>query len=350
MTLSDFTLIRSAVPLKSAFTTALRTTTHIKELILILSTQSGLEGIGSAPDTQAVTGDTIALMEHEMRHIVEPAFLDYTLDDYDSCFKKLQALKISKSTQALMDIALHDLFAKAKNVPLYRFLEADTRTLTTLFTISIDTPEAMFIKAYEALNKGFTQLKIKLDNNLKSNIKRLEAMSTLESIELFLDPNQALNLEDTLTLVKAVSDLPVVLIEQPLAKEAHEAMQKLTQISPIPHMADESLFSLNDAKHLYEHKACTLFNIKLMKCGGIYEARKILEFAKEKNIGCMMGSMLESAPSVTAALHLAFAYDIIIYTDLDGPLLAKKAPVDGGIYYEKNRLFLENRAGLGIIF
>lgn len=352
MRLNEISLIRSSLPLKKPFTTALRSVSHITELLLILETKTGLHGLGSAPDTQAITGDTIMRIEHEIREIVEPAFLDYPLEDYQTTFEKLAQLPLSGSTQALMDIALHDLFAKEARKPLYAYLKGEIRPLQTLYTISIDTPEAMFMQAYEAQKSGFKALKIKLDASLQSNISRLQSIGTLEGCSYYLDPNQALNLEDTIALLDAVKTLPIVLIEQPLPKTALEEMQKLKALSPVSLLADESLFSLEDAKKLYDRGACDAFNIKLMKCGGIYQARKILEFATRHQIPCMMGSMLESSVSITAALHLCYAYDIITYVDLDGPTLANRTMGDGGISYQGSHIALQTPSdeGLGIIF
>jgi L-alanine-DL-glutamate epimerase-like enolase superfamily enzyme len=90
-------------------------------------------------------------------------------------------------------------------------------------------------------------------------------------------------------------------------------------------MADEAVFTLEDAKQIIKSKSADMINIKLMKCGGLSKAVEILDYAREKGIKCMLGSMLEGPISINAALHLALAYgDVIKYIDLDSPLLYKE--------------------------
>lgn len=95
----------------------------------------------------------------------------------------------------------------------------------------------------------------------------------------------------------------------------------------LPIMADEAVFTLEDARKVIEGGFADMINIKLMKCGGITKAIEILEFAKEKKVACMLGSMLEGPYSINAALYLAFAYrDVVQYVDLDSPLLYETLP------------------------
>ena len=103
-----------------------------------------------------------------------------------------------------------------------------------------------------------------------------------------------------------------------------EELKTITNATSIPILADESAFNFEDVKKVVESKSADMINIKLMKCGGLTNAVKILEYARENNIICMLGSMLEGPVSINAALHLAMAYsDVIKYIDLDSPLLYK---------------------------
>ena len=120
-------------------------------------------------------------------------------------------------------------------------------------------------------------------------------------------------------------DLKIELIEQPVIASDLESLKKITELSHIPILADEAVFTLEDAKKVLESKSADMINIKFMKCGGVTKAIEILEYAREKNITCMLGSMLEGPYSINIALYLAFAYrDIIKYVDLDSPLLYKE--------------------------
>jgi L-Ala-D/L-Glu epimerase len=350
MKILEINIIKSSLPLKEPFTTALRSVESIDEVILILKTDT-LTAYGSAPATLAVTGDDVAKISFEIETIIKPQFLLEELLDYERTFTKLSQLDLCSSAKACMDIALHDLFSKQAKLPLYRYLGGKKRPLQTLYTISINTPEKMLAQAQKVFNQGFYKLKIKLNNDNLLNIRRVETLhQALPKAELFLDINQALTLTQTQELIKALKHIPITLLEQPLLASQEEEMKQLTLESNIPILADESVFTLEDAKRCIEQKSADFINIKLMKCGGIYEAKKILELCQKHNILCMMGCMLESGISVTAALHLTYAYKNVIFTDLDGPTLASKQMIEGGIIYKSMSLSCHDGDGLGLTY
>ncbi len=348
MQIQHISIRRSHTPLKHPFTTALRSVESIDEILLILSTDRGLEGYGSAPATLAVTGDDLERIETDLQRAKE-AFTDTLIEDYEITFENLHALRLCKSAQAAFDIALHDLFAKETGLPLYEYLGGSVRRFETLYTISVDTPEMMVKQAVEVFNEGYTHLKVKLDGNLVLDIERTKQLHyALPQAKLYLDINQAFSLGECETFLAAVEAIPIVLLEQPLQMDQREEMALLTRQNRIPILADESLFDYEDAQWLIEHKGADYFNIKLMKTGGIYEAKKILDLARIHHIPCMMGSMLETALSVTAALHLACAYENVRFTDLDGPTLARESIGTGGITYDGAAISLSQGTGLGI--
>lgn len=350
MRIINITYHISKLPLKEPFTTALRSVDTIDEIIVRIETTED-HGIGSAPATLAVTGDTLDSIALDIENSVIPAFINHTLDNYHQTFAKLSHLDICHSAQAAVDIALHDIFAKKEQKPLYDYLGGAPRNLQTLYTISINTPDKMLLQAEKTLDEGFNKLKIKLDSNLEENLKRVKRIATqLPPAELYLDINQAFTFIQAKAFITTLHDSAIVLLEQPLKADDFEGMKALTLFSDIPILADETVFTYADALRAIKEGACDYINIKLMKCGGIYEARKILDLCQKHDIKCMMGSMLESGISVTAALHLAYAYKNVLFADLDGPTLAKKSIINGGIHYDTMSIFLNKASGLGINF
>ena len=127
-----------------------------------------------------------------------------------------------------------------------------------------------------------------------------------------------------------------------------ELLPQLMAISPIPIMADESVFTHHDAERLIRHKACTYINIKFAKSGGICEALKINKVAEANGIPCMLGGMLESRVAITANVHFALANNNIQFYDLDTCLVGHLAdPVMGGITYQGMELLLNDTPGIG---
>ena len=116
----------------------------------------------------------------------------------------------------------------------------------------------------------------------------------------------------------------------------------------MPVLADESVFSPQDALTIMQMGAADLVNIKLMKCGGLYNALKIASAAEVYGVECMIGCMLEAKISVNAAVELACARKIITRIDLDGPVLCSEDPVLGGAVFREKLITVSDEPGMGI--
>ena len=311
------------IPLKTPFITALRRVENVEFVRVVLTCTNGFKAIGEAPATKAVTGEGIEEIMQSLLH-VEPLLLNKTLDEALSI---LHTSQIGSSAKAAVDMAIVDLQAQEKNIPLYQFFGSSKPvTLQTDITVSFKPKEEMLRDATLAFNNGLHILKVKLAQDIDHAIAVTQEISkALPQAQLIIDANQAWSVEDTLTYIENLKDYKIELIEQPVLADDIEGLKTITCSSHIPILADEAVFTLEDAKKVVESKSADMINIKLMKCGGLSKAVEILEYAREKGVICMLGSMLEGPHSINAALHLAMAYsDVIKYIDLDSPLLYKE--------------------------
>ena len=142
--------------------------------------------------------------------------------------------------------------------------------------------------------------------------------------------------------------LNIELVEQPVKAHDFDGLRYVTKHSDVPVLADESVFSPEDAFKILQMKAADLINIKLMKCGGIYNALKIINLAEVVGVECMIGCMLEAKVSVNAAVHLACAKQVITKIDLDGPVLCSEDPIAGGAVFNEKEITVSDDFGLGI--
>ena len=142
--------------------------------------------------------------------------------------------------------------------------------------------------------------------------------------------------------------LNLELVEQPVPAGDIDGLKFVTDESPVPVLADESVFSPMDAIRIMQLHAADMVNIKLMKCGGITEALRIVSAAEVYGVECMLGCMLESSISVTAAAALACARRAITRIDLDGPSLCTANPVHGGARFDGKYISVSDAPGLGI--
>jgi L-alanine-DL-glutamate epimerase-like enolase superfamily enzyme len=223
----------------------------------------------------------------------------------------------------------------------------------TGITISLNPKEIMVADALVAVKNGFGSLKIKLGDDPIEDISRVEAIhwAVGKHISLKLDANQGWSPKETVRFLGELAkrEIAVQLIEQPVKREDFEGLKYIKERSTTPILADESVFSPEDARALLEMQAVDLINIKLDKCGGISRALEIADICEEYGVQCMIGCMLEGAISVGAAAHMASARaETITLYDLDAPILCKDSPVIGGAVFEGADIRLSEKSGLGI--
>ena len=243
------------------------------------------------------------------------------------------------AAEAAVDMALRDLAGKNLGAPLYRMMGIDTSTMpVTSFTIGMDTPEIVEQKVREA--QGYKVLKVKLGS--PDDRRLLETVRKVTDCPLRVDANEGWTLEDALERLEWLQDLGVEFVEQPLPAGQLAEMRELKKRSPLPLMADESVGRAEDIPRLAE--AFDGINIKLMKCGGLGEALRMIHVARAHGLKIMLGCMVETSMAITAAAHIA---PLVDYVDLDGNLLITNDPFVGAEVKE-GRLVLPSEPGLGV--
>ena len=206
--------------------------------------------------------------------------------------------------------------------------------------------------AEDAIRRGYDCLKVKVGKEPEKDIARLSAIRQAVPAEtkIRIDANQGWSPKEAVRILNGMQEkgLDIEFVEQPVKAYDFEGMKYVTERSYVPVLADESVFSPEDAVKIMEMRAADLVNIKLMKCGGLYNALKIVSAAEIYGVECMIGCMLEAKISVNAAVHLACAKKIITKIDLDGPVLCKEDPILGGAVFDEKIITVSDEPGLGI--
>ncbi len=315
------------IELKTPFKTALRTATHVEFVRVWVETEGGFVGIGEAPATKAITGEGIEDILCSIGTVQE---LFFGLLPKEALVK-LHATQIGSSAKAALDMAFVYLFSQEAKKRLYDYFGAtDVTPLQTDVTISLNESAVMLHDAKKAFDEGMEILKVKVGSDVLHAVGVVRAIAKeLPNAKILVDANQAWSVEDSEFFIANMFDVAIELIEQPVIASDLDGLKKITELSHIPILADEAAFTLEDVKKVVVSKSADMINIKFMKCGGVSKAIEILEYAREKKVSCMLGSMLEGPYSINMALHLAFAYrDVIAYIDLDSPLLYKEMPLE----------------------
>lgn len=300
----------------------------------------GVTGYGEASMPQylgqTVQSVTAFLQKVDLSQFNDPFQLEDILAYVDSLSPGDTAAK------AAVDIALHDLVGKLLGAPWYKIwgLNKD-KTPSTTFTIGIDTADVVKQKTRECANQ-FNILKVKLGR--ENDKEMIETIRSVTDLPIAVDINQGWkDKEKAIDEIFWLKEHGIVMVEQPMPKELRDDIAWLTEKSPLPIFADEAIQRLKDIKNVAG--AYSGINIKLMKCTGMHEAWKMLNYARAIGMKVMVGCMTETSCAVSAAAQLSPAVD---FADLDGNLLISNDRFKG-MEVVKGKITLPDRPGIGVV-
>ncbi len=325
--------------LRHVFTVATysRTTTPDVQVEI---TYDGVTGYGEASMPQylgqTVQSVTSFLQKVDLSQFSDPFQLEDILAYVDSLSPGDTAAK------AAVDIALHDLVGKLLGAPWYKIwgLNKDKAPSTT-FTIGIDTAEVVKQKTRECADQ-FNILKVKLGR--ENDKEMIETIRSVTDLPIAVDINQGWkDKQKAIDEIYWLKEHGIVMIEQPMPKEMRDDIAWITEKSPLPIFADEAIQRLKDIKDVAG--VYSGINIKLMKCTGMHEAWKMLNYARAIGMKVMVGCMTETSCAVSAAAQLAPAVD---FADLDGNLLISNDRFKG-MEVVKGKITLPDRPGIGVV-
>lgn len=289
-------------------------------VVLIKIEHNGYTGYGEAslPPYLQETQDSVMdfLEEIEKKRMDDISNLSKIIKEIDEISPNNTAAK------AAIDIALHDLTGKINHQACHKYFNIAKSIMPfTSFTIGIDDPVIMRKKIQEA--EEFKILKVKLGTEKDEEIIKLIREETDKP--LYVDINQGWqDLHYAVNMSNWLHQQNVLLIEQPFNKIDFESSARLSEKSPIPIIADESMQRLSDIEKI--KNSFNGINIKLMKCTGMNEADKIIKVARQHGLKIMLGCMTETSCAISAAVQFASLVD---YADLDGNLLITNDPFSG---------------------
>jgi L-alanine-DL-glutamate epimerase-like enolase superfamily enzyme len=248
-------------------------------------------------------------------------------------------LPSSCCTLAGIDIALHDLVAKLLGVPLYRYFGLNPRrTPLTSFTLGIDTLDAVLDTVSRAVSAPILKVKV----GFPGDVDLVREVRRHTGAVLRVDANGGWDPDEAVDRIRALEGLGIELVEQPIPPGNPEQLRRIRSRVRVPLFADEDARSSRDLPRL---AGCVDgVNIKLMECGGLREALRMIHVARALGMRIMLGCMMESSLSLTAAAHLSPLAD---YGDLDSELLIDDDPFVG-FDLEAGRILLPDTPGLGV--
>ena len=349
--ISQVEIYKLRIPLIEPFITSLAYETHVENVIVVIRTENGMTGFGECSPYMPVNGESIdtcfIVGQYFARLLKGKNALD--LEERLSAMDRL--IYGNTSIKSAYDIALHDIIGQHKQVPLYKLYGGKSnKELVTDYTVSLDKAEKMAADALKIKNAGYPSIKVKLGESPKKDVERIKMIREAVGydIPVRIDANQGWSVKEAIKALTALAEYDVEHCEEPIAKWNFMQLRKVKKKSPIPIMADESCGDAHDAARLLKLKACDMFNIKVGKAGGVYNAYEIVKLGDKAKMHMQVGAFLESRLGMTASAHLALCSDHIVHCDFDTPLMFSEDIVSGGLTYHANGVMnVPDLPGLG---
>ena len=337
---------------KRPYTIAFKTVDKVYNALVEIELENGIIGYGSGNPSEYVVGESLT----STMDVLNGGDLDFIkgrdIRHFYSILNDIQeTLPKNPAARAALDIAIHDAFTKYLDIPLAQFLGQRINSLPTSVTIGIKNVEDTLEEAQEYYGMGFRIVKVKTGKTLEEDIARVKKLREKFGKQFIIrvDANQGYNTEMLLKFFYDTKEDEVELIEQPVPANAINELKKLPDEVKKIIAADESLIDPSDAFTLASgSRASDIYNIKLMKSGGIFPARRIASIAQAASIDLMWGCNDESSISITAALHSALSFSNTKYLDLDGSLDLVVDVVNAGFEIKDGWMSVTGRSGLGV--
>lgn len=321
------------IPLKEPFVTSLKPIPELERVLIEVQTDEGIVGFGEAAPAYEVTGETQGSTAQVLSDVLGPALIGENPLLLNQVMSKLRGLVDGSPTaHAAIEMALQDIRGKSAEMPLFKLLGGATETthIEVPKVLSIKSPEEMAKDAENAISDGYEQIKIKVGEDAKKDTDRIQAVSEAipSDTSVKIDANQGW--EDAKTTIKAVSEVEhlIDVVEQPVTKNNVTDLKHLRSTLSVPIMPDEAVESESDVLQLIRNSAGDMYNIKLMKSGGIDKAMRINSIAAADNRPTQLGSMVEGGVGTAAGVHFVLAFENVIWNEMVGPFMTTDGITD----------------------
>lgn len=348
------TTIRSylrKMELTKPYTISYNTYSNVSLAFLEIELENGMIGYGSGSPADEVVGETTEQTLTNLKTDFVEQFIGRDIRIFQQLIYETR-LKFTHlpGTQATIDIALHDAFGKFMGISIASFYGRKIKYLPTSVTIGIKNLKDTLEEANGYKSLGFKVLKVKTGINVQEDIERVAKLNETfgNAFKIRVDANQGYSISELKTFIAATKNYDVELIEQPIKVNSEAELLNLSALERTLITGDESLKDTKSALQFAANdKPFGVYNIKLMKCGGIMCAKEIAVIAQNAAIDLFWGCNDESIISITAALHAAYSCPNTKYIDLDGSFDLAEDLVKEGFSIEDGFMKINNKPGFG---
>ncbi len=341
------------VPVELQLRLPYRTATHQTEITSIdcifvrIETREGRVAWGCAAFDATLTGETLEQVIQVCQACADRSLDLNPLNTEYALAELIPLTEGTPSARCAFDIAFYDLLGLAAGLPLHRLLGGYRHRIQTSITLSMAPEKETVELALDRSRQGFRILKLKGGLEPEEDVRRVQAVhAALPGLALRLDAEQGYTVQQALNVARALEG-KLEMLEQPTPAADLGALKEVTQHSPVPILADESLRGPRSALALASQRAATGVSIKLATCGGLHCARQVDSIARAAQMATMVGCIHEPALLIAAGLGLALSSPNVRYGDLDGHFDLVNDPTRAGFLFEDGWLIARDVPGLG---
>jgi L-Ala-D/L-Glu epimerase / N-acetyl-D-glutamate racemase len=353
--IAQIDVIPVKLPLREPFVISYATYPDVLSVLVRITTQDGRVGWGEATPDPNVTGETWGGTAATLRDDLAPVLIGRDARDREAAVRALDArVEGVPAAKAALDVALHDLVGRALGIPVWALFGGWSKPhLTISRVVSMKAPEEMARDAAQHVADGFRTVKVKVGDgaNWRLDVARIAAVREAIGAEIGLkvDVNQGWGTAGVaIAAIRAGLAAAPDYFEQPVAWWDLDGLAEVRRQTGATIMVDEGCHGPRDALRVAALRAADLVNIKLMKCGGLWNAVKLNAIAETAGIVAQVGTMVESSVASAAGLHLATALANVRTVEMGGPLMLSADIGDVRGWYDRDRIAVPDAPGLGI--
>lgn len=358
MKITNIDCIPVRVPIRPELAIRARGGTHSESpfLLVRIHTDEGLSGLGEVSCTPRWSGEDQVTAAHFIRTILQPVLAGEDPRDVERLGTRMRAsLSGHPFTRAALEMALWDILGQSAGLPVYRLLGGPVRDSVPIkWSISGAEPAHAAAIANWALEQGFQTMKVKVGIDPVEDVARVRAVREAvgPEIRLGVDANGAWAPAKAVSMIRRLQEFDIIFAEQPVPPGDPEWLAEVRRQVQVPIVADESVYSPQDALAMVKARAADAFSAYVGKSAGIGPARKIAALAESAMLGCTIGSNLELGVGTAAMIHLALASPGItaeeIPCDIIGPLYYTGDILVEPLQLARGKALPVDRPGLGV--
>lgn len=328
-----------------------------RSLLVALETEDRIIGIGEATVTPQWSGETIWGAQAIVEECLAPIVQGRSVTDIAGVLEAMdQAVAHNSFAKAAIETALWDAWGKTVRKPVYELFGGAVRDLALpiRFSLAAATPTQTADHARQRVQWGHRTIKVKVGLDPRADVERVRAVRDAigYDVALTVDANGGWSVEDAVWALKQMRDLDLLLAEQPVRREDLDGMAEVRRRVDLPIMADESVFTLWDARRALAKEACDVISVYPGKNGGLLVSYQITELAAEYDVPCAVGSNLELDPGTAAMCHLSVAAPNVaaerLHGDILGPLYQEQSIVTNPLRLENGYIHCPTGPGFGL--